>query len=130
MNKLMAIIDDDPAFQFITKRQLMHSGHKGALLQFFDGQEAFDYFKQNESEADHLPDLVLLDINMPYMDGWQFLDHLDLLNLAKENLIIYMVTSSNAKSDIQKAATYPRLAGYHIKPIAKERMIEMLAALN
>jgi len=50
------------------------SGCIDHFLQFADGEEAINYFLANKNQADRTPDLVFLDLNMPYLDGWQFLD--------------------------------------------------------
>ncbi len=123
---LISLIDDDPLYQFFIKKQLENSGIPNRLLQFHDGQEALEYFTSNQAYAENLPDLILLDINMPYIDGWQFLDEIEKLELAKNNMKIYVVSSSNSSSDQQKATTYNYLSGYLRKPLTTERFLNII----
>jgi two-component system chemotaxis response regulator CheY len=126
MATFIAVIDDDISHQFVSKKFLKATGHPHRLLQFYDGLEAIDYFEINCERENELPDIIFLDINMPYMDGWQFLDRLSTLTVAKKAITIYIVTSSMSPIDIEKAASYKSLAGYEVKPITKERLSEII----
>lgn len=125
---LISLIDDDPLYHFIIKKQLYNSGIPGTLLQFYDGQEALEYFISNQGNAENLPDLILLDINMPYIDGWQFLDEIAKLYLAKKDMKIYIVSSSNSSTDQQKATAYNYLSGYLRKPLSTEDFLNLVTA--
>jgi len=123
---LISLVDDDPLYQFILKRQIANSGVPARLLQFHDGMEALDYFISNQTDTVNLPDLVLLDINMPYIDGWQFLDEIAKIDLAKKNIRIYIVSSSDSIADQQRAMTYNSLAGYLCKPMTIEKFLKII----
>jgi two-component system, chemotaxis family, chemotaxis protein CheY len=127
MNKiaLVSIIDDDKFFQFATKRLLEASGQVDNILQFDDGEEAIKYFLANKDNEENLPDLVFLDLNMPYLDGWQFLDEFTANNFTKE-ITIYICTSSDSVYDKERFESYPKLAGYLIKPIAKNDVFKVI----
>ncbi|HVV05386.1 MAG TPA: response regulator, partial [Puia sp.] len=94
------IIDDDQIYQLVMKRTIEQSGLVKDVLQFYDGEEAIDYFRKNQQSPEALPELILLDINMPYMDGWQFLDEFIKIPF-KDNYkrIIYIVSSSSTTED-------------------------------
>lgn len=126
MTILIALIDDDLSFQFVSKKLLKASGHAHRLLQFHDGLEAINYFEAHHNAPEELPDLIFLDINMPYLDGWQFLDRLSLLGMPSKPMTIYIVSSSLSPVDMDKAATYKMLSGYEVKPITKEKINEIL----
>src|SRR5882757_9895444 len=68
------IIDDDEMYQLVMKRTIEQSGMVQTVLQFYDGEEALSYFRGKQDAPEELPGLILLDINMPFMDGWKFLD--------------------------------------------------------
>lgn len=120
------IVDDDQIYQLVMKRTMEQSGIVKSILQFYDGEEALGFFKQVESE-DELPELLLLDINMPYMNGWQFLDEFIKLKFSKTyKLTIFIVTSSNTQEDKRKALEYSIVSGYHVKPVTKDKFKEML----
>jgi len=98
-------------------------------LQFYDGAEALEYFTANRSNASLLPDLVLLDINMPYLDGWQFLDEMAEVELTKSNMTIYMCSSSDSSFDCEKATTYDNVTGYLRKPLTRDKLLEIIHKL-
>ncbi|MEJ7822323.1 MAG: response regulator [Chitinophagaceae bacterium] len=123
---LVSIIDDDAIFQFTAKKLLKSTDLVDQILQFSDGEKAIDYFKVNKSIPENIPDLVFLDINMPYLDGWQFLDELKTISFAKELITIYICTSSNSLFDQQRFTEYPNLKGYLIKPIDKNKITEVV----
>ena len=123
---IVSIIDDDAFFQYSTKKMLELSNKVEHILQFNDGEEAIHYFIENKDEPDKIPDLVFLDLNMPYMDGWQFLDKFIVNEFKKDLITIYICTSSISKLDFEKSANYPLLKGYLIKPITKAEFFEKL----
>jgi two-component system chemotaxis response regulator CheY len=123
---LVSIIDDDAIFQFTTKKVIESSLIVDTILQFQDGQDAIDYFLKNKTNPDKIPDLVFLDLNMPYLDGWQFLDQFTANKFTKELITIYICTSSTSQSDFDRFAKYSQLDGYLIKPITKKELTETL----
>ena len=99
MTKRIAVIDDDEVFQLIIQKQLEMKGLKCDVLKFKNGQEATDFFTQDGLDHGQLPDLVLLDVNMPIKDGWGFLaDYKELSQEIKSKVNLYMVTSSVIQS--------------------------------
>jgi CheY-like chemotaxis protein len=80
-------------------------------------------------ETDSLPDLILLDINMPVLNGWEFLDAI------KENekflsIPIYILTSSINDEDKTKAKEYPNIKDYIVKPLTREKLVSIHTALT
>ena len=133
MNKevLIAIVDDDAIFQFITKRLMESIAIKNKMLQFLDGKEAIDFIHQNLNEIANLPDIIFLDINMPVMNGWQFLNrYIELKSKIKKEIIIYIVTSSNNPDDFIQAENMPEVTDYIIKPISREKYTSILNSIS
>jgi len=124
------IIDDDQVYQLVMRRAIEQSGMVKDVLQFYDGEEAINYFKEKHASPEALPELILLDINMPYMDGWQFLDEFIKIPFKGEyQRTIYIISSSSTTEDLNKAKQYSIVSGYHIKPITKDKFEEILRRL-
>lgn len=126
---IICIIDDDPIHVFVTKKAITSAKIGKTILVFENGKEAFDKLKELMSSKENLPDLILLDINMPIWDGWDFLDEFTQIPVDKE-IIIYVVSSSNNPTDLQKASTYKKVNNYLIKPITMEKLKEELKAIS
>jgi CheY-like chemotaxis protein len=121
------IIDDDQIYQLVMKRAIEQSGIVRDVLQFYDGEEAINYFKEKQQSPEDLPELILLDINMPYMDGWQFLDEFVKIPFKGDyKRTIYIVSSSSTSEDLNKAKEYEVVSGYHVKPITKDMFEQMM----
>ncbi|TYB80276.1 response regulator [Bizionia saleffrena] len=115
---LICIIDDDPIFIFTAKKVLRLSDFGGDFLVFNNGEDAFNHLKPLYIDDTEVPDLIFLDLNMPIMDGWQFLDEFIKLKLSKV-VTLYIVSSSIDPVDIEKAKEYEKISGFIIKPIDK-----------
>ncbi|MNK07616.1 Chemotaxis protein CheY [compost metagenome] len=115
------VIDDDKIYHFLLKNLFKQNGIDIAPTFFCNGHEAMEHIKINNT-TDILPDLILLDVNMPIMNGWQFLEEFIKFeeSLAKKPTI-YMISSSNNDVDINKANEFNgAVKGYFLKPICKE----------
>ncbi|PIB36313.1 hypothetical protein BFP72_13375 [Reichenbachiella sp. 5M10] len=124
----VAVIDDDQVFQLIIKKQIEMKNFDCEILSFYNGQEAFDFFKANADDAEKLPDLVMLDVNMPVKNGWDFLqDYQTLPAEMRKKISLYMVTSSVIQSDIDKANDNENIISFVSKPITNEKLEEVFA---
>lgn len=90
---------------------------------FPNGQAALEAIQKLEENAIDKPDIVFLDINMPVLDGWQFLDALEGRAIANE-LRIYMLSSSIDEVDLKRAMHYPMVSKYIAKPISTKSLEE------
>lgn len=123
----ICLIDDDRIYQFTAKKILESVGFTKEIIAFFNGEEAINYFKENYKEESKLPTIIFLDINMPVMDGWQFLEEFQKISPELSKPInIYMVSSSVDDYDIQKSKEYTLVADYVIKPINRERFEQLI----
>mgnify|MGYP006281702529 CR=1 FL=1 len=115
----LLIVDDDPIVCKLHKRILMKSAFGGNIQVFSNGKLALDYIQENSGTGHH--HLILLDINMPIMNGWKMLDALQEKNY--EALIhVIMVTSSLDNDDKKLSQGYKQVVGYLIKPLRKESL--------
>ncbi len=120
MKESICVIDDDQIYQLIIKKVVEQTGDFDSICFYNDGIEAFEDFKSLEKS---LPEIILLDINMPKMDGWQFLDNLKVHRPNfHQKTIIYIVTSSIANSDRDKAKSYKEVSGFLSKPLSVEKL--------
>jgi CheY-like chemotaxis protein len=124
--KRVFLIDDDDVFVFLTKKIIERSGANVLLSVFSNGQEGIEYIKGIAAEEDLLPDVILLDLNMPVMDGWEFLNAYQELELAK-NIALYIVTSSISPYEVERAKHIKEVQEFIVKPIAKEKFIDIIA---
>jgi CheY-like chemotaxis protein len=131
MNKKLtiAIIDDDIIFHFIFSKLMENLQGVNEVLIFSDGKEAIDFINSNINNLDKLPDIIFLDINMPVMNGWQFLDRYKLLEM-KKKIMIYIVSSSNNPDDIIDAKAILEVSDYLVKPIKGEQYADIIDSFN
>jgi CheY-like chemotaxis protein len=117
------IIDDDDIYQFLTKRELEISEKVKKTKVFSDGKKAISYLSEHSHEIELLPDIIFLDLNMPIMSGWTFIERFRELNIKnKSSIKIYMVSSSFDKRDIEKSKEYAEVADYLIKPMTRSQI--------
>lgn len=118
----IAIIDDDPVYRFVAKNMLEKI--KGVDRMFFyeDAESAIEDWISS-LEPSPMPDIVLVDINMNALDGWDLLDQLHERLPQRAKARIYMVSSSPLDSDIDQAKTHPiGIQGYIVKPIGMQKL--------
>ena len=124
---IIALVDDDKVFQLTTLRTIQAAKLTDRILQFENGEEALSYLKQHAAETDTLPDFIFLDINMPFVDGWMFLEDFASLKIAlKKDISIYMVSSSIDPRDVSRAKGNKDVQEYIIKPVSREKLIQVL----
>ena len=119
MIKDIFLIDDDALVNFLNQEIIKDSHPDKKVRSFESATEALEVIKEMlNTSYSKLPQLILLDINMPVMDGWEFLDIFDQLpeNKTKDCKII-MHTSSIDPRDIEKAKTYKAVVDYMTKPL-------------
>ncbi len=128
------LVDDDPISIWIQKQVMMdYQDQITHTHEASNGEEALEFIMQYcESGVVNIstfcPDLVLLDLNMPVMDGFQFLEALKNLELKRKNEIrIVVVTSSNNPKDIERLKDY-NIFKFLNKPLTPEKVHEILAA--
>lgn len=122
------IIDDDTIYQTIINKLILKSGVFSEHSTFSNGKEAITALNTILENNDSLPDIILLDINMPVMDGWEFLEEIKMINSKiNKQIIIYIVSSSIAVEDRNKSKTYKEIFGYLTKPISINNLISIVS---
>ena len=113
--KITWIIDDDPIPRFILTNRLKHHQLSETIYEFEHASELISKLRNKTIE---LPNLVFLDLNMPVLSGWDFLDIVEQESLfGKFEVEVVIVTSSIDQEDRDKAKTYPCVKHYLTKPV-------------
>ncbi len=121
------IVDDDEIFQFTTRKMLQYLGQKEGVESFSNGHIAIEKLKSLTGQPHDLPDIILLDINMPVMDGWDFLAQYSTLEKGLSKQVrIYMISSSVDDRDLERAEKNPHITKYISKPVDELILKEML----
>ncbi|MDT0644393.1 response regulator [Zunongwangia sp. F363] len=122
---ITCIIDDDPIFVFGAKKIMQLGNFCNSFMVFHKGEEAINKLRPIILANAKVPDIILLDLNMPVMDGWQFLDEFIKIPSRKE-ILIYIVSSSIDPQDVERAKSYDHISNYLVKPISIEELQKIL----
>lgn len=127
---IICLIDDDDIYQFTFTRGLKVNDVAKKILVFSDGEEAIDFMVDNVANTEVLPDVIFLDINMPVMDGWEFLEEfVKLKPKVGKKITIYMVSSSVDPADVDRAKTISDVSDYLIKPVGEDTLTQIIENL-
>lgn len=127
--KIIWVIDDDIIYQTIINKLIQKSGVFSTHSSFINGKDAITALKNVlEQDESCVPDIILLDINMPVMDGWEFMEEIKKIkSKIKKHLRIYIVSSSIALDDRNKSKTFADIIGYIPKPISINDLLSIVS---
>ena len=130
MKKLsrILIIDDDPLTGNLHKRVIERCNVAHQVEIASGGEEALDLIKQciEANNEDELPQLIFLDLAMPFMDGYQFLEAYQGLDFKqKDSVVVAVLTTSFLHKDKNRVKKY-QIKDYIEKPLTPERMVELM----
>ena len=121
------LVDDDSVTNMMHRRVIERSNRARAIDVATDGQEALDILHADIAAGRPLPELILLDINMPGMGGFEFLEHYAGLNIDPDaQLIIVMLSTSLLRADHIRAEADPNVHSFCDKPLRLEKLLEMI----
>ncbi|MDO1512634.1 response regulator [Maribacter confluentis] len=127
--QICCIIDDDPIFIYGTKRIMKEVDFAETILVFNNGQEAVEGLMEISQSGELMPEVIFLDLNMPIMNGWEFLDeYKNLPNHNTEKTIIYIISSSVDPRDLERVKNYEQVNNYILKPITPDDLSNILKA--
>ncbi|MGG7034244.1 MAG: two-component system response regulator [Flavobacterium sp.] len=115
------VIDDDPINNLLCTKNIQKSVENAAVITFTEGEIGLDYIKNNFSKPNENKAILFLDINMPTMSGWEFIEQIEKLDhILKEQLLIYILSSSVNQVDKEKAKNHAVVIDYIEKPLSIE----------
>jgi CheY-like chemotaxis protein len=129
--KSVMLIDDEHIINFINQKVIESINITERIESFTSAMHALDHYKLNHKNEEYcnqyMPQLILLDLAMPHMDGFEFLDAFDKLHYFKQQPIdIVMLSSSDNPADIEKATNHKNCFAYIIKPLTIGKLLKHL----
>ncbi|THH35602.1 response regulator [Neolewinella litorea] len=127
--KLLSVllVEDNPANVFLQKRIISKLGCAEEITVARTGLEAYELVKEWKDEPERLPDLIFLDINLPAMNGWEFMDRYNALDIPEEQRpVVLILTYSEYNKDRKRANRMPGVKGFYNKPLTVPLLESML----
>ena len=125
----LLVVDDDDINIFIIRKIVEKSGYNIALVAKSNGKQAIDYLINIQETNNPLPDLILTDINMPVMNGWDFLEAYQKLGIPTD-IDLHILSSSVYDNDFERAKNYPNVKGFISKPFSNEILVNVIKNLQ
>lgn len=121
------VIDDDEIYIYLIKKSLAALEIEHSIKAYANGMDAIKGITSLIDQQQPIPEIIFLDINMPIMDGWEFLKAFKEIQAKLPNLIpIYIISSSIAAEDKEKAKRFPEIVGYLSKPVELETLASII----
>lgn len=123
----VCVIDDDEIYMYLIRKSLAALDLEHTIHSYSNGSEALKGLTSLVENQTPFPEIIFLDINMPIMDGWEFLNAFREIQSKLTNKIpIYIISSSIAAEDKEKAKLYPEIIGYLSKPVELETLASII----
>lgn len=124
---LILLVDDDETTNYLNKRLLERMGIARQIEAVSNGERALQFLTTTFEQQQPLPDLIFLDIKMPVMDGFEFLDaYHQLPEAMKKCIVVMMLTSSASFYDLERLKKYNAVERHISKPLQKANVREIL----
>jgi CheY-like chemotaxis protein len=121
------LVDDDVDDNFFHERVIRNNYPAILVIIKQTAKEGLEYLKSKKEDSNTHPDLIFLDINMPRMNGWEFLDEYNKLEKQfQSHAVVVMLTTSGNPDDMTKAQLNNDVADYKTKPLTKEMLEEVI----
>ena len=115
------IIDDDEVNNFICTRIIEKSEMTKNLITYTSAREGLEFLEKQSQDGGQFPDLILLDLNMPVMSGWEFLEEYKAFSgSVSKDVVLIVFSSSVYQDDIDRARSYSDVSDYRSKPITMD----------
>jgi len=122
------LVDDEDINNYIAARLIQKALPGAAVTSCLHGKEAMESLMEAKHDASKLPDIILLDISMPVMNAWQFLDEYSRRKIDPEGrCAIFILSSSVYSDDINRTHAYPEVKGFICKPLNVAKIRELFS---
>lgn len=122
--KRVLLIEDDPITLLVCERIIKLTDFADEVITTNNGQEGLDYISESLENKSELPEIVFLDINMPVVNGWEFLDAFgEMIDRLPSVPNIYILSSTVDPEDEKKAVSYPYVKQFVSKPLTKDFLL-------
>lgn len=129
--EIIFVVDDDDIYQYVIKKKIEKRNVAHQIKTFKNGQDAIEYLNLMADTIEELPDVIFLDLNMPIMDGWDFLNaYMDSKARLNKKIHLYVVSSSIHQSDIERAKNISEVTDYIVKPMNDSQLDNILIAMH
>jgi CheY-like chemotaxis protein len=132
MNKInLAVIDDDEMYVLALKKMIDKVQLTDQTVYFENGKVALNYFDQWIHQINLIPELILLDLNMPVTNGWQFIKEFKKLKIRiGKKITIYMISNTINEDEIQKAKQIEEITDFVCKPVTMNTLSKILKQMQ
>ena len=128
---LVMLVDDNETDNFISEKIIEMYGFADKVIAMDSGTSALEYIESNSHDSENIPDVIFLDINMPFVDGFVFLFEFEKFNkLVKSKTKIVILSSSDNKRDIDRIVDNPHVISYVVKPLSPEALKKVESLLK
>ena len=119
MARIVLCVDDDPDDRELIRNAIFKVDPSYTVAHATNGKEALQFLQR--ADGTELPCLVIMDINMPVMNGWEFMEEfVKIRSTIQKKIDIYILSSSTDSVDIQKAKSNPEITDYIVKPLTPD----------
>jgi CheY-like chemotaxis protein len=123
---VLCIVDDNELDQRIIKLNLIKYPVFKHVIYFYDGLSLIKYLKENRHDTSNLPDVIMLDLNMPQFTGWDVLEALESMHTTlSKKISIYIISASIVPKDINKALNYEFVKDFISKPVTRDILVSI-----
>lgn len=115
------IIDDNVIDLYITKRLIIKNNFGKIVFEYSSAEEALKYLQEHQERLSMLPQVIFIDIYMPVMSGFEFMEAYDTLaSSLKKNCKVFIISSTIDEIDIARSNNDKNISTFQVKPITKE----------
>ncbi len=123
MYSSVLIVDDSNIDRFISETVIRKDGFAARIISYNAVDKGLEYLQSHADNPEELPEIIFLDVNMPVMDGFDFLNNfLNLPESIQKHCTIFMISATNSVDDFERIKSYPIVRKFFEKPLSIETL--------